>query len=115
MLNLEGNGIESWDELAGFRNLDNFGRLIVNKNRIPEIYYKPGFRGLQYLSFEDNLITNWKSFDALNEFDARMHTIRCAGNPITTEQESEEDKQAKMKGAGTSQTDFVSAPAKRAK
>lgn len=34
MLNLEDNGIESWDELVGFRNLPNFERLIVNKNKI---------------------------------------------------------------------------------
>lgn len=85
MLNLEDNGIESWDELIGFRNLPHFERLIVNKNKIQDIYYKPGFKGLQYLSFEDNLISDWKSFDAINQFDARTHTIRCAGNPVTTE------------------------------
>jgi len=62
-LNLEQNGIESWDELVGFRGLNDMTHLIVNKNLIPEIYYKPGFRGLKYLSFEDNLISTWKSFD----------------------------------------------------
>jgi len=62
-LNLEQNNIESWDELAGFRHLNGMTHLIVNKNLIREIYYKPGFRGLKYLSFEDNLVSDWKSFD----------------------------------------------------
>ena len=62
-LNLEQNGIESWDELAGFRALDGLQKLIVNKNLIKEIYRKPGFRDLRYLSFEDNLISDWKSLN----------------------------------------------------
>jgi len=88
-LNLEGNGIESWDELAGFKHLKDFTHLIVNKNKIREIYYKPGFRGLKYLSFDDNLIESWKTFDALNEFDRRIEEIRCNGNPITTDLDTE--------------------------
>jgi hypothetical protein len=81
-LNLEQNGIESWDELAGFRVLAGLQKLIVNKNRLKEIYRKPGFADLRYFSFEDNLISDWKSFDQLNEFDGRIKQIRCAGNPL---------------------------------
>jgi hypothetical protein len=57
--------------------------LIVNKNYIKSIYHKPGFRGLKYLSFEDNLISDWGTFDQLNEFDCRIEEVRAAGNPIT--------------------------------
>jgi Leucine-rich repeat (LRR) protein len=36
-LNLEQNGIESWDELLGFRNLPVLKRLTISKNKIREI------------------------------------------------------------------------------
>ena len=81
-LNLEDNKIASWDELSGLRNLEGLTHLIVNKNFIQSIYYKPGFKNLKYLSFEDNLISSWESFDALNEFDSRIQEIRVAGNPL---------------------------------
>jgi len=67
-LNLEGNHIESWDEVVEFRVLPNLKRLTLNKNRIRSLYYKPGFNDLYMLSMEENLIDNWASFDALNEF-----------------------------------------------
>ena len=67
-LNLQGNNIESWDEVSEFRVLPNLKRLTLNKNRIRSIYYKPGWRDLYMLSMEDNLIDNWESFDQLNEF-----------------------------------------------
>ena len=81
-MNLEQNGIASWDELSGLRVLNDLTHLIVNKNHIKEIYYKPGFRGLKSLSFEDNLISDWTTFDALNEFDSRITEVRAAGNPV---------------------------------
>jgi hypothetical protein len=33
------------------------------------------------ITLEDNLISEWKSFDALNEFKGITY-IRCGGNPI---------------------------------
>lgn len=33
------------------------------------------------ITLEDNLISEWKSFDALNEFKG-ITSIRCGGNPI---------------------------------
>lgn len=33
-INLEQNGIESWDEVVGFRNLQGLRRLTVSKNKI---------------------------------------------------------------------------------
>jgi hypothetical protein len=63
---LNKNGIESWDELIGFRNLPVLKRITVSKNKIKEIYHKPGFYDLYMLTMEDNLISDWSSFDALN-------------------------------------------------
>jgi len=62
-LNLEENGIESWDELKNFRELNDLRQLVINKNFIKEIKLVSGFRGLKMLSFEDNLINDWYSFD----------------------------------------------------
>jgi Leucine-rich repeat (LRR) protein len=87
-LNLEQNGIESWEEVAGFRVLNELQYLIVNKNKISSIHNRPGFRGLKSISFEDNLITDWKSFDQLNEFECRLSQIRCAGNPVMNQGET---------------------------
>jgi len=67
-INLEDNNIESWDEIVEFRHLPNLKRITLNKNRIQNIYHKPGFNELYMLSIEDNLINEWKTIDALNEF-----------------------------------------------
>lgn len=71
-LNLEQNGIESWAEIEGFRILQDFQYLIINKNLIKEIWRKPGFRSLCQLSFDDNLINSWKTFDELDAFDSMI-------------------------------------------
>ena len=84
-INLEGNNIESWDEIVEFRHLENLKRLTLNKNRIRNIYHKPGFTELYMLSLEDNLIDNWKSFDQLNEFSG-LRNLRVLNNPIFTEE-----------------------------
>lgn len=86
-LNLEQNGIESWDEISGFRALNELTHLIINKNKINEIYYKPGFKGLKYLSLDENLINTWKAFDVLDSFDCKIHEIRANGNPIMIEKD----------------------------
>lgn len=62
-VNLEENGIESWDEVDEFRRLPNLKRLTLNKNRIKDIVYKQGWPQLYVLSIEDNLIDNFKVFD----------------------------------------------------
>lgn len=91
MLNLEENGIESWEELQGFRTLKDFQKLIVNKNRIKSIESKPGWPAFTSLSIEDNLIDDWNSFNELNEFGAgstgtghaaKIQHLRCEGNPL---------------------------------
>ena len=84
-LNLQGNNIESWDEVSEFRVLPNLKRLTLNKNRIRSIYYKPGWKDLYMLSMEDNLIDNWQSFDQLNEFP-QIRNLRVMNNPIFTEE-----------------------------
>lgn len=59
----------------------------MNKNLIKEIYFKPGFRSLTQLSFDDNLISTWKTFDELNQFESMISQIRCQNNPITQEKD----------------------------
>ena len=80
-INLEQNGIESWDELVGFRTLPVLKRLTVSKNKLKDIYYKPGFNDLYMISIEDNLISDWHAIDALNEFK-QIKVLRCGGNPV---------------------------------
>ena len=80
-LNVEQNGIESWDEIIGFRALPVLKRLTLSKNKIREIYYKPGFNDLYMVTIEDNLLDNWASFDALNQFKG-ITSLRCTGNPV---------------------------------
>lgn len=67
--------------MIGFRTLVNLKRITVSKNSIKEIYYKPGFNDLYMITIEDNLISSWKSFDAMNQFKRITH-LRCHGNPI---------------------------------
>jgi len=53
----------------------------VSKNRIREIYFKPGFDDVYMITMEQNLISSWKSFDELNRFKRITH-LRCSGNPV---------------------------------
>jgi hypothetical protein len=66
-------------------------RLTVSKNKIKDIYYKPGFPWLYMVAIEDNLINNWKAFDELNKYKS-ITTMRCGGNPIF--EMNEKDKNA---------------------
>jgi len=79
-INLEENGIQSWDEVVGFRTLPNLKRLTLNKNHIKSIYAKDGFRALDTLAINDNLLDSWTSFDQLNEFP-NIKSLKASGNP----------------------------------
>lgn len=94
-INLEGNGIESWDEIIEFRQLPSLKRLTLSKNRIKDIYYKPGFKELYMLTIEDNLIDNWKSFDAISEFP-QVRNLRAAGNPILLNEKGEPSEEGRI-------------------
>jgi len=67
-INLEENGIASWDEVDEFRKLKNLKRLTLNKNFIKTIHYRPGWPELYMLSIEDNPIDQYASIDAISEF-----------------------------------------------
>jgi hypothetical protein len=84
-INLENNGIESWDELDGFRHLENLKRITLNKNYISKITYKPGWNELFMISIEDNLIGDFESFDELNKFHT-VKNLRPLGNPVFKEE-----------------------------
>jgi len=94
-INLEENGIESWDEVIEFRKLDFLKRLTLSKNRIKNIYYKPGFRDLFMLTIEDNLIDNWKAFDAISEFP-QIRNLRASGNPILLNEKGEPSEEGRI-------------------
>lgn len=68
--------------MVGFRQLPVLKRLTVSKNRIREVYHRPGFPELYMLTIEDNLLTEWGSFDQLNAFK-KVSVLRCGGNPVT--------------------------------
>ncbi len=80
-INLEQNGIESWDEVIGFRVLPILKRLTLSKNMIRSIQYRHGFNDLYMVTIDDNLINDWSAFDALNQFKC-ISVLRCSGNPI---------------------------------
>ena len=80
-INLEANGIASWEEVAEFRHLPNLKRLTLNKNPIKKVICQPGWRELLMLSMEDCQLDNWNSFDQLNEFPT-LKQLRVNGNPI---------------------------------
>lgn len=83
-INLEQNGIESWDEIQGFRNLPILKRLTISKNPIQKIEYKPGFNDLYMITMEDCLFSDFSAFDALNEFKGITH-VRSTGLPCFAE------------------------------
>jgi Leucine-rich repeat (LRR) protein len=62
-VNLEENGIASWDEIEEFRKLPNLKRLTLNKNPLAKVTYKQGWPELYMLSMEDCGIDDWYSFD----------------------------------------------------
>lgn len=80
-LNLEQNAIKSWDEVSGFRVLQNLKRLTMTKNLLREVKYQPGWNDLYVIKLEDNLIDSWNSFDELNKFKG-IKQIRYQRNPI---------------------------------
>lgn len=82
-MNLEDNGICSWDEIDEFRKLKNLKRLTLNKNYIQKIYYKQGWNDLYVLNIEDNPISEYDSIDQLSEFP-QVRQLRIGGCPIMT-------------------------------
>jgi hypothetical protein len=70
--------------------------LTLNKNRIKSIYAKDGFRSLDTLAINDNLLDSWTSFDELNNFPC-IKSLKASGNPITTMEEKKEDEDESKK------------------
>lgn len=82
-VNLEDNGIASWDEVDEFRKLKNLKRLTLNKNFIQRVYYKPGWPELYVLNIEDNPLDSYESIDQINEFP-QIRQLRLQGSPLMT-------------------------------
>ena len=94
-LNLEENDIEDWDEIQGFRNCPIMKNLGLNKNKINEIKFRPGFREVYVLSLDDNLIDQWSSIDQLNEYN-NIKRLRISNNPLLTNCEGGEKEARAM-------------------
>ncbi|CAG8521457.1 5927_t:CDS:10 [Dentiscutata erythropus] len=87
VLNLESNGIDSWDTIAFFSDLPCLETLFLNNNLIERIFYtkenenSKGFSKLQYLNVNENKINDWNSIDELNKFPS-LNELRIKKNPF---------------------------------
>ncbi|KAH9323023.1 hypothetical protein KI387_017662 [Taxus chinensis] len=102
LLSLEGNEIESWEEIVKLSHLARLEQLHLNKNMIKHVFYpqypildhsslnriespnvlhKP-FKNLRCLLLGGNKIEDWASLDALNNFPSLME-VRLSDNPIS--------------------------------
>ncbi|XP_068647761.1 tubulin-folding cofactor E [Aristolochia californica] len=100
LLNLEGNCIESWDEIVKLSQLKSLKELHLNKNNLERIYYPVSgrqgsisgcelekkcimpFQNLRCLLLGGNNIVDLESVDSLNFFPSLMD-IRFSDNPIS--------------------------------
>lgn len=95
LLNLEDNGIDSWDEIVKLSYLRSLEQLHLNKNRLKHVTYPtnlpstgslgdatvPPFEKLQVLLLGSNEIDEFPSVDSLNLFPSLMD-VRLSDNPI---------------------------------
>lgn len=103
LLSLEGNGIESWEEIAKLSQLTRLEQLHLSNNMLKNIFYlqhqkldhclsnEPEPRNAQHKPFENlrclllggNKIEDWASIDALNLFPS-LRDVRLSDNPISS-------------------------------
>ncbi|XP_063426904.1 tubulin-specific chaperone E-like [Mytilus trossulus] len=89
LLNLESNKVPSWDNVLQLAGLSRLETLILNDNKIENIYFPdvpPGdttscFPSLKSLSVNYNKISEWKSINELNKLQ-QLEEIRIVHNPI---------------------------------
>lgn len=95
-LNLEGNELTSWAEVAKLGKLTKLQRLHLGGNRLDIVRY-PAFGGsgsvsdekinpapfqnLSGLFLADNKIVDWESIDSLDSFPS-LTEVRVSGNPV---------------------------------
>ncbi|KAL2916129.1 hypothetical protein HK105_204220 [Polyrhizophydium stewartii] len=92
VLNLEGNCIDSWDEVLNLRRLPKLRSLNLPENKIAAITQLPKdtsedaspFQHLTTLNLSTNLISEWVSVHALNSFPS-LQDLRIKRNPVIDE------------------------------
>ena len=80
-LNLEGNGIESFQGVMKFSSAPLLDKLILNKNKLKELGKVHGFENLKWVVLEENDILEFYIFSQLNMFP-KLEIIRVTKNPI---------------------------------
>lgn len=88
VLNLEGNGIATWDLINSLSSLPHLAELGLKSNEISLIQYNGGFEKLEYMELSNNLIKEWTSIDQLNLFPA-LKNLRILNNPFQADSMSE--------------------------
>ncbi|CAG8530518.1 4923_t:CDS:10 [Paraglomus occultum] len=83
ILNLESNGIDSWEEVARFSKLESLEVLFLTTNKLDKIVYpsNDAFPKLRFLIVSENKIADWTSVDELNKFPA-LKELRIKNNPF---------------------------------
>lgn len=83
LLNLEENGIESWDMInSACCNLPNLEKIILNKNSIRYVSYTGGWNNLIAISLENNYIDSFHSIHELQKFPKEIKELRISSNPL---------------------------------
>lgn len=80
-LNVEGNGLESFEGLKTFKDAPKLERLIVSKNKIKELGDVSGFQSLKQFIIEENEISDFRLFSQLNKFGS-VQNLRVTKNPV---------------------------------
>ncbi|XP_024534249.1 tubulin-folding cofactor E [Selaginella moellendorffii] len=87
VLNLEGNSLESWDEMMKLSSLRSLKTLNVSGNAITKVSYPENikdqwpFLQLSCLLLGKNQLADWESVDALDKFP-NLTEVRLSENPI---------------------------------
>ncbi|KAI7835571.1 hypothetical protein COHA_010532 [Chlorella ohadii] len=82
VLDLEGNALSSWTELATLSTLPRLRSLLLSGNRLDDVQYSGGFTSLRSLLLGSNCLADWAAVDALNSFPA-LEEARLSDNPLT--------------------------------
>lgn len=90
LLNMEGNEISSWEEILYVAKLPKLQTLILNSNKVPEIYFKDAkpcehthyFPQLKSISLNHNDISEWTSIAELNKLQS-LEELFFKFNPLT--------------------------------
>ncbi|CAG8637274.1 10579_t:CDS:10 [Paraglomus brasilianum] len=83
ILNLESNGIDSWEEVARFSKLESLEVLFLTTNKLDKILYPSNaFPKLRLLILDENKIADWTNVDELNKFPA-LKELRIKNNPFS--------------------------------